>query len=62
MKAKAPQVQAPAPPPAPTRDEAAANSKDQGNQRRKGYQSTILGGRPTTAAAEPTTLKTLLGS
>lgn len=52
---------APSAPPVPTQDEAADNAgKDMGNSKRRGFQSTILGGRQQ-AAAEPQPRKTLLG-
>ncbi len=47
------------PPPPPTRNKAADNTKDLGISKRKGYQSTILGGG---AAPANNPLKTLLGS
>jgi hypothetical protein len=57
---KSPKAQAPTPPPVPSKDEAAAGSVDTGASKRRGYQSTILGGRQT-ANAEANPLKTLLG-
>jgi len=57
---KSPKANPPTPPPLPTRDQAASGAMDSGNGKRKGYQSTILGGQKT-AAAEQSPLKTLLG-
>lgn len=52
---------APTPPPAPTKDEAADSSKT-GPDKRRGYQSTILGGRQTPTGTEQITAKkSLLG-
>lgn len=57
---KSPKAVAPTPPPVPTKDQAANNTSDQGNTKRRGFQSTILGGRQQ-AAAEANPLKSLLG-
>lgn len=50
-------------PPVPSRDAAAENvSRDSGNRKRKGYQSTILGGRKDAQAElAQAAQKTLLG-
>ena len=58
---KSPKAPAVSAPPVPNKDEAAASAqRDAGNAKRRGFQSTILGGRQQ-AAAEPTQTKTLLG-
>lgn len=57
---KSPKAQAPTPPPVPNKDQAADDTRDQGNTKRRGFQSTILGGRQT-ANAEANPLKSLLG-
>jgi hypothetical protein len=51
----------PTPPPLPSKDAAAEAAKDTGAMKRRGYQSTILGGRPASANAEMNPLKSLLG-
>lgn len=57
---KSPKAQAPTAPPVPNKDQAAAGSTDTGASKRRGFQSTILGGRQT-ANAEANPLKSLLG-
>jgi len=52
---------APTPPPMPTKDQAAASSDSLSSKiKRRGYQSTILGGAKP-AGAESNPLKSLLG-
>lgn len=57
---KGPEQQVPPPPPVPPSLDDAADNVDAGNVKRRGYQSTILGGNKQ-ASAESIATKTLLG-
>lgn len=62
MKGKAASDPGPGPK-VPTLDDAADSTKDLGNPKRKGYSSTILGGRQSAAAETvESARKTLLGA
>jgi len=54
----------PPPPPAPSRKDAATNvgKLDDGLSKKRGYQSTLLGGTSQQLASSPNMLKSILGS